>query len=78
MNEKVYVIEVEGLTKRYGSPDEGVLAVDDIAFQVRQGDLFGFLGPNGAGKTPSGKLSKGMKRALTVTAALVHCLQILF
>jgi ABC-2 type transport system ATP-binding protein len=41
------VIEVEGLTKRYGR----TTAVDDISFTVGKGEIFGLLGPNGAGKT---------------------------
>ncbi|MDP6345909.1 MAG: ATP-binding cassette domain-containing protein [Alphaproteobacteria bacterium] len=41
------MIEVEGLTKRYGSH----LAIDDISFSVAKGEILGFLGPNGAGKT---------------------------
>ena len=41
------VIEVEKLTKRYGE----LLAVNDVSFAVRKGELFAFLGPNGAGKT---------------------------
>jgi ABC-type cobalamin/Fe3+-siderophores transport system ATPase subunit len=41
------VIEVTGLTKRYG----GLAVVDDIAFHVDAGEIFGILGPNGAGKT---------------------------
>jgi ABC-2 type transport system ATP-binding protein len=40
-------VAVEHLTKRYGS----LVAVDDISFQVRTGEVFAFLGPNGAGKT---------------------------
>ena len=40
-------ISVEGLTRDF---DE-VRAVDDVSFQVRRGEMFGFLGPNGAGKT---------------------------
>jgi len=40
-------IEVEKLTKRYGD----LLAVNDISFAVRKGEVFAFLGPNGAGKT---------------------------
>jgi len=40
-------IEVVGLTKRFGA----LTAVDDIGFQVEEGEVFGFLGPNGAGKT---------------------------
>ncbi len=52
------IIEVAGLTKRYG----GVLAVDDISFDVGQGELFGFLGPNGAGKTTTINLLTGLAR----------------
>jgi ABC-2 type transport system ATP-binding protein len=45
--EREPAIAVEHLTKRYGD----LLAVDDISFQVRTGEVFAFLGPNGAGKT---------------------------
>ncbi|MBU2550041.1 MAG: ABC transporter ATP-binding protein [Proteobacteria bacterium] len=41
------VIETEGLTKRYGRQ----AAVDQLTFEVQEGEIFGFLGPNGAGKT---------------------------
>ncbi len=40
-------IEIEHLTKRYGD----LIAVDDISFEVREGEILGLLGPNGAGKT---------------------------
>jgi ABC-2 type transport system ATP-binding protein len=40
-------IEVVGLTKVFGP----LIAVDDISFEVEDGEVFGFLGPNGAGKT---------------------------
>jgi len=42
-----YAIEVGNLTKRYGD----LLAVNDLSFNVRQGEIFALLGPNGAGKT---------------------------
>ena len=42
-----HAIEAVGLTKRFGD----LLAVDDVSFSVRKGEIFGFLGPNGAGKT---------------------------
>ncbi len=41
------MIELEGLSKRYGDK----LAVDDLTFTVRPGMVTGFLGPNGAGKS---------------------------
>ena len=40
-------IKTDGLTKYYGD----TLAVDDLTFEVREGEVFGYLGPNGAGKT---------------------------
>ena len=49
-------IEVSNLTKYYGRPGKGVLAVDHISFVVRQGEVFGFLGPNGAGKTTTQRM----------------------
>jgi len=45
--ETEYAIEVDKLTKRYGD----FLAVNEISFTVRKGEVFAFLGPNGAGKT---------------------------
>ena len=41
------MIEVQGLTKRYGR----TVAVEDLNFSVKKGEILGFLGPNGAGKT---------------------------
>ena len=40
-------IEVKNLTKRYGQNK----AVDDISFEIKEGQIVGFLGPNGAGKS---------------------------
>ena len=41
------VIDVKNLTKTYGN----IVAVNNISFSVKKGEIFGFLGPNGAGKT---------------------------
>lgn len=41
------IIEVEHLVKKFGD----LVAVDDVGFEVEEGEIFGFLGPNGAGKT---------------------------
>jgi ABC-2 type transport system ATP-binding protein len=50
------VIEVQGLTKRYGD----VVAVDDVSFSVRQGAVCALLGGNGAGKTTTLSMLLGL------------------
>ena len=49
------VIEVAGLTKRFGS----LTAVDDVSFSVERGAIFGLLGKNGAGKTTTVEILEG-------------------
>jgi ABC-2 type transport system ATP-binding protein len=51
-----HAIKVENLTKIYGRPGSGLLAVDHINFEVYRGEIFGFLGPNGAGKTTTQRM----------------------
>ncbi|MBI2569803.1 MAG: ABC transporter ATP-binding protein [Candidatus Schekmanbacteria bacterium] len=51
-------LKVEGLCKRFGS----FVAVDDLALEVYEGEIFGFLGPNGAGKTTSINMMCGLLR----------------
>ena len=50
------VISVRSVTRRYGK----LLAVDELSFEVAQGEIFGLLGPNGAGKTTMMHLITGM------------------
>jgi ABC-type multidrug transport system ATPase subunit len=50
------MIVTRGLTKRYGT----VLAVDDVALDVREGDVYGFLGANGSGKTTTVRMLLGL------------------
>ncbi len=47
-----YTVEVKNLTLRYGD----FVAVDNISFNVKKGEIFGLLGPNGAGKTSTIKV----------------------
>src|SRR5512133_2533610 len=49
------MIEVSHLTRRFDT----ILAVDDIAFSVNEGEIVGFLGPNGAGKTTTLRMLVG-------------------
>ena len=49
------MIEVNQLTKRFGS----IVAVDNISFAVKRGDVLAFLGPNGAGKSTTMKMITG-------------------
>jgi len=53
------VIEVRNLTKKFGA----FTAVDDISFEVKKGEIFGFLGANGAGKTTAIKMLIGILSA---------------
>lgn len=53
-----YSINVKGLTKKFGS----FTAVDNISFEVKEGEIFGFLGANGAGKTTAMRILCGLSR----------------
>jgi len=57
-------VEIKNLRKNFGP----LTAVDDISFQVSQGEVLGFLGPNGAGKSTTMKMITGF---LTPTAGTV-------
>jgi len=51
------IVQVEHLRKVYGS----TVAVDDISFEVYQGEIFGMVGPNGAGKTTTIECIEGLR-----------------
>lgn len=57
MNDEI-AISVRNLVKRFGS----FTAVDNISFDVRRGEIFGFLGANGAGKTTAMRMLCGLSR----------------
>jgi len=60
------MIEGCGLSKRYGE----VVAVDDLTFAVRPGEVTGFLGPNGAGKSTTMRMILGLDAASSGTATV--------
>jgi ABC-2 type transport system ATP-binding protein len=52
------LVEVKGLTKRYGD----LVAVDEVSFGLKRGEIFGLLGPNGAGKTTTVEMIEGLRK----------------
>lgn len=53
------ILEVKEITKKY----KNGRGVEDISFDIKKGDVFGFLGPNGAGKTTLMKIITGLVKA---------------
>ena len=62
-----FIVETEGLTKRYGSR----AAVDGLSLRVRRGEVYGFLGPNGAGKTTTLRMLLGLVHPTSGTALVL-------
>ena len=52
-------IKVEGLVKVYGT----IRAVDDVSFEINEGEIFAFLGPNGAGKTTTLEILQSLRKS---------------
>lgn len=51
------VIQVSGVRKTYGT----TVAVDEVSFEVKEGEIFGLIGPNGAGKTTTMECIEGLR-----------------
>ncbi len=60
------MIRVEGLTKKFGD----FVAVDDVSFDVKKGEIFGLLGPNGAGKSTTLRILSTLARPTKGTATI--------
>jgi ABC-2 type transport system ATP-binding protein len=52
------VIQVSGIRKTYGRTE----AVDEVSFEVNDGEIFGLIGPNGAGKTTTMECVEGIRK----------------
>ena len=52
------IVKVEGLRKTYGA----TVAVDEVSFEVHEGEIFGMVGPNGAGKTTTIECLEGLRK----------------
>ncbi len=59
-----HAVEVRGLSRRFGD----FVAVNDVSFEVRAGEVFGFLGSNGAGKSTTIRMLCGLLRPTSGTA----------
>ncbi|MFX0087951.1 MAG: ABC transporter ATP-binding protein [Candidatus Hodarchaeota archaeon] len=59
-------IKVTNLVKKFGD----LVAVDDLSFEVKSGELFGLLGPNGAGKSTSINIMTGLLHQTSGTAVI--------
>jgi len=66
MTKKV-VVEVEKLVKQY----KDVLAVDEVSFDVYQGEIFSLVGPNGAGKTSTVEILECLRNPTTGSAKVL-------
>jgi ABC-type branched-subunit amino acid transport system ATPase component len=66
LREPAPCLEVRNLTKRFG----GLVAVKNVDFDVRSGEILGLIGPNGSGKSTVMKLIMGIERPNTGTVSL--------
>lgn len=53
--EDIFVIQLKNVTKKYGN----FTAVENISFDIKEGEIIGLLGPNGAGKTTTMNMITG-------------------
>jgi len=58
MNENIDIVRFQNISKRYGQ----LLALNNVSFSIKKGEIFGYVGPNGAGKTTTIKIMVGLLR----------------
>ncbi|KKP61363.1 MAG: Daunorubicin resistance ABC transporter ATP-binding subunit, DrrA [Candidatus Roizmanbacteria bacterium GW2011_GWA2_34_18] len=58
------IIQVKNLTKKFGPSAGGFTAVDNISFELKEGEILGLLGPNGAGKTTTIDMLLGLTKLI--------------
>lgn len=63
------VIEVKNLVKKY----DKLIAVNDISFSVKKGEIFGLLGENGAGKTTTLEMIEGLRKPTSGDIEVLGC-----
>lgn len=63
------VLECRALTKQFGR----LVAVRDLSFSVRRGEIFGLIGPDGAGKTTTFRMLTGLMKPTSGTVRILDC-----
>ncbi|CAN5303024.1 N/A [soil metagenome] len=86
MSEKDVILEVKGLSKEYfrasagGGPSQAFLALNNISFQLKQGEVLGIIGPNGSGKSTLLKMISGITKpssgAISIRGRLASILDV--
>jgi ABC-type cobalamin transport system ATPase subunit len=61
------IVKVERLSKTYGT----TVAVDEVTFDVQEGEIFGMIGPNGAGKTTTIECLEGLRKPDSGTVSVL-------
>ncbi|MFD6698586.1 MULTISPECIES: ATP-binding cassette domain-containing protein [unclassified Microbacterium] len=67
MSESDVLISVQNLTKRFGSVRRGALALDDVSFELRQGEVLGLVGESGSGKSTAIRCIVGLEHSTAGT-----------